>query len=84
MAAKDPAAAGVVSEFGRALGVALRTVLGCFAPRVIVLGGGIARSAHLFLPAAQAEIGDFAELRISALGDQAPLVGAGAAWFQNE
>jgi len=81
-AASDPVAAEVFSEFGRNLGVALRTVLACFGPRVIVLGGGIARSARLFLPAAQAEAGNFAELRISALGDRAPLVGAGAAWFE--
>ena len=46
--------------------------------RVIVLGGGIARSANLFVPMAQATVGDFAELRVSALGDHAPLVGAGA------
>ena len=84
LAAGEPAAAEVFSEFGRNLGVALRTVLACFGPGVIAIGGGIARSAGLFLPAAQAEIGDFAELRISALGDHAPLVGAGAAWFENE
>ena len=83
LAATESAAAGVFSEFGRNLGVALRTVLGCFEPRVIVLGGGIARSAPLFLPAAQGEIGELAELRISALQDRAPLVGAGAAWFES-
>ena len=81
-AGSDPAAGEVFGEFGRNLGVALRTVLGPFHPAVIVLGGGIARSAQLFLAAAQAEIGDMAELRISALGDRAPLVGAGAAWFE--
>ena len=81
-AAGDPVAAEVFSGFGRDLGVALRAVLAGFGPQAIVLGGGISRSAHLFLPAAQNEIGDFAELRISALGDDAPLVGAGAAWFE--
>ena len=83
-AAREPAAAEVFLEFGRHLGTTLRTVLGCFGPRVIVLGGGISRSAHLFLPAAQGEMGDFAELRVSALGDIAPLVGAGTAWFEND
>ncbi len=82
-AVREPLAAEVFAEFGRNLGIALRTVLGCFAPKVIVLGGGIARSANLFVPAAQREVGDFAELRVSALGDHAPLVGAGAAWFDN-
>jgi predicted NBD/HSP70 family sugar kinase len=82
-AASEAAAAEVFREFGRNLGVALRTVLGCFQPGVIVLGGGIARSAPLFLPAAQGEIGAMAELRVTALGDRAPLVGAGAAWFES-
>jgi predicted NBD/HSP70 family sugar kinase len=55
-----------------------------FAPQVIVLGGGISRSPHLFLPAAQRElIGLHAELRVSALLDDAPLVGAGVAWFNS-
>lgn len=83
-AAREPVAAEVFAEFGRNLGVSLRAVLGTFAPRAIVLGGGIARSAPLFLPAAQAEIGDFAQLRVTSLGDQAPLVGAGAAWLEAE
>ena len=53
VAARDPVAAEVFSEFGRNLGLALRTVLSSFGPHVMVLGGGIARSAQLFLPAAQ-------------------------------
>ena len=81
-AAHDPIAAEVFPEFGRNLGLALRNVLSAFGPQVVVLGGGISRSANLFLPAAQEEIGNFAELRISALGDHAPLIGAGAAWFE--
>ncbi len=81
-AAHDPVAAEVFTQFGRDLGVALRTVFSAFAPQVIVLGGGIARSAQLFLAAAQSEVEGLIELRISALGDHAPLVGAGAAFFQ--
>ncbi|HEY3628096.1 MAG TPA: ROK family protein [Terracidiphilus sp.] len=84
LAAADPIAAELFAEFGRNLGVALRQVLSVFAPQVIVLGGGISRSAHLFVPAAQSEVGGFAELRVSALRDHAPLVGAGAAWFESE
>lgn len=80
--AQDPVAAEVFSEFGRNLGLALKAVLSSFGPRTIVLGGGISRSAQLFLPAAQDALGDLAELRVSALGDHAPLVGAGAAWFE--
>ena len=84
-AAQDPIAAEVFSDFGRTLGIALRTVLAAFGPQVIVLGGGISRSAQLFLPAAQAELeSPRVELRVSLLGEIAPLVGAGAAWFQTE
>jgi glucokinase len=78
----DPAAAAAFSEFGLHLGRAVREILTPFAPQVVVLGGGIARSAQLFLPAAQEGLaGMQVELRTSVLKDQAPLVGAGVAWF---
>ncbi len=49
---------------------------------LIVLGGGISRSAQLFLSTAQSQFKDFpAQLRISKLGGDAPLFGAAAAWF---
>lgn len=80
----DAVAAEVFAGFARNLGAALRSVLAPFAPQGIVLGGGIARSAGLFLPEAQAELGTFARLLVSTLGDRAPLVGAGAAWFDAE
>ena len=67
-AASDPAAAEAFAEFGRHLGTALRGALAVFAPEVIVLGGGISRSPHLFLPAAQRELdGLHVELRVSEL-----------------
>jgi glucokinase len=81
-AGSEPAAGEAFAEFGRHLGTALRGALAEFAPDVIVLGGGISRSPQLFLPAAQRELdGLHAELRVSALLDDAPLVGAGVAWF---
>ena len=84
-AAQDAVAAEVFSNFGHTLGTALRTVLAGFGPQVVVLGGGISRSAQLFLQAAQAELETpRVELRVSALGEIAPLVGAGAAWFETE
>ena len=85
-AVSDPEAAQVFADFGRTLGEALRGVVAPFAPQVVVLGGGISRSASLFLPQAQAELrGLEIDLRISALLDRAPLVGAGVAWFaENE
>jgi glucokinase len=83
-AATDPTAAKVFTEFGRHLGLALRAVTSAFAPSVIVLGGGISRSSQLFLPAAELELrGMKLQVRISTLLDNAPLVGAGVAWFSN-
>jgi glucokinase len=81
-AADDPDAAVVFTEFGRHLGVALRMVLSEFSPQVVVLGGGISRSAHLFLPATQSLLdGLNFDVVVSMLKDNAPLVGAAVAWF---
>lgn len=81
-AANDPAAREVFAEFGRTLGRVVRIKLHDFEPDVVVLGGGIARSAHLFLPAAHQELkGLKLELRISLLWEKAPLVGAAVAWI---
>lgn len=81
----EPAAEEVFAEFGTRLGQVLRHLFSEFAPDVIVLGGGISRSAHLFLPSTQAALGGMqVQLRITKLADNAPLVGAGAAWFASE
>ena len=78
----DPAATAVFEKFGRDLGVAIKALLTDFGPDVVVLGGGIARSAHLFFAATQAELeGTGIELRLAELADNAPLAGAGVAWF---
>ncbi len=78
----EQASIEVFEEFGRNLGVALKKLLKDFAPDVVVLGGGISRSACLFLPETRKELegADF-EVRIAQLGDNAPLAGAGVAWF---
>ena len=81
-AANDTAAVEAFAEFGRHLGLALRMTLAAFAPQVVVLGGGISRSGHLFLSAAQHKLEDLSlKLVISASPDEAPLLGAGVAWF---
>jgi glucokinase len=81
-AAVNPDAAAAFTEFGRHLGRALRMLVSDFAPQVVVLGGGISRSAQLFLPAAESDLeGLNLHLLPSALNDQAPLVGAAVAWF---
>jgi glucokinase len=69
-------------EFGRNLGLALNQHAAAFAPDVIVLGGGISRASHLFLPATrQALVGFSPKIAISVLMDEAPLAGAGVHWF---
>lgn len=78
----DPDAVAVFHEFGKTLGVAIKRLLSDFAPDVVVLGGGISRSAPLFLNDVNAELADTGiEVRIAKLGDHAPLAGAGVAWF---
>ena len=78
----EPLSIEVFEEFGRNLGMALKKLVKDFAPDVVVLGGGISRSAHLFLRETQKELeGTNIEVRIAELGDNAPLAGAGVAWF---
>ncbi|WP_109486941.1 ROK family protein [Occallatibacter savannae] len=78
----DPDAVAVFQEFGKTLGILIKELLRDFAPDVVVLGGGISRSAPLFLDAVKAELKDTGiEVRIAELGDNAPLAGAGVAWF---
>jgi len=78
----DPDATAVFQEFGTTLGILIKRLLADFAPNVVVLGGGISRSAPLFMDAVKAELtGTQIEVRIAELGDNAPLAGAGVAWF---
>jgi len=81
----EPLSTEVFKEFGRNLGVALKELLADFSPDVVVLGGGISRSSYLFLEETQKELkGTNIEVRIAELGDNAPLAGAGVAWFGAE
>ncbi|HVN93625.1 MAG TPA: ROK family protein [Terracidiphilus sp.] len=83
VALSDAVALEAFTEFGHHLGTVIRTLLAPFHSDVIVLGGGISRSADLFLPAAKSEIGDSStELRVSELKDKAALVGCGVAAFR--
>jgi glucokinase len=80
----DPAAREAFTEFGNHLGEVIQTLLAGFQADVIVLGGGISRSANLFLPAVQAQLGDSTvQLRVSELKDKAALVGCGVAAFRS-
>jgi len=68
-------------EFGRNLGLVLNQHAAAFNPDVIVLGGGIARAANLFLPVTRKALSFSAKIAISMLMDEAPLAGAGVHWF---
>jgi glucokinase len=77
----DSDARAVFQRFGFNLGQVFRDVLAPFGPDVVVLGGGISRSARLFLPFAQNQLNGFGfKLVTSRLLDQAPLVGAASFW----
>ncbi len=81
-AAFDERAIEVFVEFGRTLGQVIRRVAASYAPQVIVLGGGISRSSHLFLPSAVSELrGSGMTLQVSAQIDQSPLRGAAVHWL---
>ena len=74
-------------DFGHHLGNILNHILlesgNPFQPNVIVLGGGIARAAQLFLPETRKilKVSPAPTIVVSSLMDQAPLAGAGAHWF---
>jgi glucokinase len=74
-------AVATFTTFGQHLGQFIQKILAPFAPEIIVLGGGISQSSHLFLAAAQAEI-QIPNIRIvpSTLLDKAALVGAAVYW----
>ena len=77
----DPAATQVFTELGIRLGRVLRDVIAPFHPDIVVLGGGISRSAPLFLPAVEREIRGLGfRVATSTLQDRAPLVGAALFW----
>lgn len=77
----DPDARLALEKLGNDLGQMIAEVIVPFAPEVVVVGGGIARSASLFLPFAQQHVKNLA-IRIvpSLLFEQAPLIGAAAHW----
>jgi glucokinase len=79
-ARQEPWAAGVVSETVDYLAQAVVAVVTCFDPDVIVLGGGVARSADLLigpmLARLQKEIPVVPRVEASKLGYQATVLGA--------
>lgn len=80
-AGSDPLARAVFEEFGVHLGQIIRDILLPFGPEIVVIGGGISRSAQLFMPFAKSQLNGFGpKLVVSSLLDQAALIGAAAFW----
>lgn len=76
--AGEPAARGVFSDLGSALGQFLSPWLRAFAPSCLVVGGSIARSWALFGGALRAELRELsgATVTVAERLDDAPLLGA--------
>jgi glucokinase len=80
-APNSPAARQVFDDFGLHLGEVLHDVIAPFHPDMVVIGGGISRSAPLFLPTAEREIHGLGfRVVTSKLLDRAPLFGAAQFW----
>lgn len=80
-ASTDAAAREVFENFGLHLGQVLRDVIAPFHPNIVMIGGGISRSAQLFLPFTEEYLHGLGfRVAISMLLDRAPLAGAGQYW----
>jgi glucokinase len=75
----DPVAAGVVTEHGRLLALAITAVTAVLDPALVVLGGGVGSRPELLAPvrASLAELGKApVDVRTTALGHRASVLGA--------
>ncbi len=85
----DAVASREIARAGRYLGIGIANLVTLYTPEAIVLSGGVMDSAELLMPAirevvrnncTQVPAADVALLP-AALGSDAPLIGAGAAWW---
>lgn len=87
--AGNPLALEAMDREGRYLGVGLANLITIFAPQTVVLGGGVMKSSHLFLPRALDTIRrvctqvplENTTISLAALGSDAGLAGAAQAWL---
>jgi len=87
--AGDGLAVRAVERESYYLGLGLANLVNLFTPDVIVLGGGVMKSSHLFLEGARAVIRkgcrfvtvEKTELILASLGEDANLIGAARVWF---
>lgn len=86
--AGDSVARREVEREGRWLGIGVANLVTLFTPEVIVLGGSVMKAADLFLPLVHATVRrycglvdpDATVITTTALGGEAPLLGAAAVW----
>lgn len=83
---KDTKAMECFTEFGENLGALIRSRYAPDIPTTIVIGGNIAKAAHLFFPVVQHKLGTEYEIKTAVLGEIAALIGAAYLWDsqQNE
>ena len=85
----DPLALKAMDREGHYLGLGLANIITLFTPDTVVLGGGVMRSSHLFLPRALQVVRDVCtqvpvrntSITVAALGSTTGLAGAAQAWF---
>lgn len=84
----DAVASREIARAGRYLGIGIANLVTLYTPEAIVLSGSVMDSADLFMPVIRAVVRNnctqvpAAEVALlpAALGSDAPLIGAGAAW----
>ncbi|MFT6789375.1 MAG: glucokinase [Pseudoalteromonas rhizosphaerae] len=89
--ANDAHAQRLFDEFGKHLAHAINHVILAFDPDVIVLGGSVAQSSACFLPSLHIQLAKLVnpvilqslDIRISELGDDAPLFGSHALFIND-
>ena len=85
----DALALQAVQREARYLGTGIANVITCFLPDMVLLGGSVMKSSHLFLPEIRSMAGHcqivpshLCEVALVSLGDDAALIGAAQVWHQ--
>ncbi len=85
----DPLALRAVQREARYLATGIANIITCFLPDMVLLGGSVMKSPHLFLPQIRSAVGHcqivpshLCEIALVSLGDTAGLIGAAQVWHQ--
>jgi glucokinase len=84
----DALAKAEIARAGRYLGIGIANLITLYVPEAIVLSGSVMDSADLFMPMIREVVrsnctqvpASQVELAVATLGNEAPLIGAAAAW----